>query len=76
MVTVEDENGIVKSVPEKPKKVRAQRWSNVKQQKGKDLVEYIDSEKHFSFRPYTLPQRDNRDQTVRSSWERYYRNFL
>lgn len=29
----------------------AQRWSNLKQLRGKDLVEYIDSEKHFSFRP-------------------------
>lgn len=51
MVTIKDENGIIKSVPEKPEKMRAQRWSNIKQQKGKEFVEYIDSEKHFS--PYT-----------------------
>lgn len=52
MMTVEDENGIVRSIPDKPKKMRAQRWSNLKQLKGKDLVEFIDSEKQFSFRPY------------------------
>lgn len=43
MVIVEDENGIVKLVPDKPTKIRVQRWSNLKQQKGKDLLEYIDS---------------------------------
>lgn len=52
MMKVEDENGIIRSVPDKPEKMRAQRWSNLKQLKGKDLVEFIDSEKHFSFRPY------------------------
>lgn len=31
--------------------MRAQRWSNLKQQKGKYLMDYIDSEKHFSFHP-------------------------
>lgn len=52
MMTVEDENGLVSSVPDKPEKMRAQRWSNLKQSKDKDLIEFIDSEKHFSFRPY------------------------
>lgn len=50
MMTVEDENGIVRSLPDKPAKMKAQRWSNLKQLRGKDLVE-IDSEKHFSSRP-------------------------
>lgn len=50
MMTVEDENGIVRSLPDKPSKMKAQRWSNLKQLRGKDLVE-IDSEKHFSSRP-------------------------
>lgn len=57
MVTVEDENAIIKSVPDKSEKMMAQRWSNVKQQKGKELVEYIDSEKYFFFRPYTSTPR-------------------
>lgn len=57
MVRVEDENGIVRSVTDKPEKMRAQRWSNLKQQKGKDLVEYIDSEKRFSFQPYEYTPR-------------------
>lgn len=57
MMTVEDENGVVRSVPDKPEKMRAQRWSNLKQLKGKDLVEFIDSEKHFSFRPYKYTPR-------------------
>lgn len=52
MMTVENENGIIRSVPDRPEKNRAQRWSNLKQLRGKDLVEYIDSEKHFSFRIY------------------------
>lgn len=57
MVDVEDENGIVKSVPDKPVKMRAQRWSNMKQHKGKELVEGIDSEKQFTFRPYAFTPR-------------------
>lgn len=57
LVTVEDVNGIVKTVPNKPEKMRAQRWSNLKQQKGKKLVDYIDSEKHFHIRPYTSTPR-------------------
>lgn len=57
MMTVEDENGVVRSVPDKHEKMRAQRWSNLKQLKGKDLVEFIDSEKHFSFRPYGYTSR-------------------
>lgn len=52
MRTFEDEDGIVRTVPDKPARMRAQRWSNLKQQKGKDLMDYIDSEKHFCFRPY------------------------
>lgn len=52
MMTVEDDNGVVRSVLDKPEKMRAQRWSNMKQLKGKDLVEFIDSEKHLSFCPY------------------------
>lgn len=52
MVTVKDENGIVKTVLDQSETMRAQRWSNLKQQKFMDLVDYIDSEKHFSFRPY------------------------
>lgn len=52
MMTVEDENGIVRSVPDKLEKMRAQRWSNLKQLRGKDLQEFIDSEKHFFSRPY------------------------
>lgn len=52
MRTIEDEDRIVRTVTDKPARMRAQRWSNLKQQKGKDLVDYIDSEKHFSFRPY------------------------
>lgn len=47
MMTMEDEKGIVRSIPDKPEKMRAQRWSNLKQQKGKDLMEYIDFKKHF-----------------------------
>lgn len=61
MVTVEDENRIVKTIPDKLEKMRAQRWSNLKQQKGKDLVDYIDSKKHFAFCPYALySSRDSR----------------
>lgn len=57
MVTIEDENDIVKTIPDKLEKMRAYRWFNIKQQKGKDLVDYIDSEKHFSFCPYaSTPQ--------------------
>lgn len=52
MMTVEDENGVVRYVPDKPEKMRAQRWSNLNQQKGKDLIEFIDLEKHLLFRPY------------------------
>lgn len=52
MRTFEDEDGIVRTVPDKSPRMRAQRWSNLEQQKGKDLMDYIDSEKHFSFRPY------------------------
>lgn len=55
MVRVEDENGIVRFVLDKPENLRAQRWSNLKQQKGKDLVEYVDSEKHFPFVPMDIP---------------------
>lgn len=40
-----------------PEKMRAQRWSNLKQLRAKDLVEYIDSEKHFSFRSYEYTPR-------------------
>lgn len=58
MMIVEDENGILRSIPDKPVKMRAQRWSNPKQLKGKDLVEYIDSEKHFSFSPYEYTPRE------------------
>lgn len=58
MMTVEDENGIVRSVPNKPEEMRAQRWSNLKQLKGKNLVEFIDSEKHFSFRLYGYTPRE------------------
>lgn len=29
----------------------------MKQHKGKELVEYIDPEKHFTFRPYTFTPR-------------------
>lgn len=50
MMTVEDENGIVRTVPDNPARMTAQRWSNLKQQRGKDLVDYIDSQKHFCFR--------------------------
>lgn len=39
--TVEFENGIVKTVPDKSEKMRAQRCSNLKQQKSKDLVDYL-----------------------------------
>lgn len=52
MVAVEGENGIAKFVPDKLEKTRGQCWCNLKQQKGKDLMEYVDSEKHFSFCPY------------------------
>lgn len=55
--TVEYENGIVKTVPDKSKKMRAQRCSNLKQQKSKDLVDYINSEKQFAFRPYASTPR-------------------
>lgn len=57
MVMVEDENGMTRSVPDKPEKMRAQRWSNLKQVKGKNLIEFIDSKKHFSFRPYRYTPR-------------------
>lgn len=43
--------------PDRPDKIRAQRSSNLKQLRGKDLVEYIDSEKHFSFWPYEYTPR-------------------
>lgn len=36
MMTVEDEDEIVRTVPDKPARLRAQRWSDLKQQKGKD----------------------------------------
>lgn len=58
MMTVEDENGIVRSIPDKHEKMRGQRWSNLKQFRGKDLVEFIDSEKHFSSRPYEYTPRE------------------
>lgn len=54
---MEDENEIIRFVPDRPEKMRDQRWSNLKQLRGKDLVEYIDSEKHFSFWPYEYPPR-------------------
>lgn len=57
MRTIEEEDGIVKMVPNKPARMRAQRWSNLKQQRGKDLVDFIDSEKHFSLHPYGLTSR-------------------
>lgn len=53
----QDENGIVRTVPDKPEKMRDQQWSNRKQQTGRNLVDYIDFKKHFSFRPYaSTPQ--------------------
>lgn len=55
MVRIVDENGIVRSVPDKPEKMRAKRWSNLKQQKGKDPIEYIGSEKHFSSSLTNIP---------------------
>lgn len=58
MMTVNDENGVVRFVPDKPVKMRAQRWSNLKQLRGKDVVEFIDSEKHFSLRPYGYTPRE------------------
>lgn len=57
MMMVEDENRVMRSVPNKPKKMRAQRWSNLKQTNDKNLIEFIDSEKHFCFRPYEYTPR-------------------
>lgn len=52
MRTVEDEDEIVRMVPDKPARMRAQRLSNLKQQRMKDLVDFIYSKKHFSLHPY------------------------
>lgn len=49
MVKVEDEDGNVKTVPDKPLKMGAQLWSGLKQHKNKRHSKYIDSEKHFIF---------------------------
>lgn len=54
MEEVEDDNGVVRSIPNKPQKMTAQRWSKLKQHRNKSLVIYVDSEKHFVFRPYTF----------------------
>lgn len=57
MVEIEEVNGVVKLVPAKPIKMRAERWSNLKQHKSKELLKYIDLEKHLVFRPYTFTPR-------------------
>lgn len=57
MMMVEDENRVMRSVPNKPEKMRAQRWSNLKQTKDKNLIEFIDSEKHLCFHPYEYTPR-------------------
>lgn len=38
--------------------MRAQRWSNLKQLRGKDLVKFINLEKHFFFRLYGYTPRE------------------
>lgn len=49
METVEDEDGISRTVTDKPIKMRAHRWSSLRKNKEEDLLTYIDSEKHFFF---------------------------
>lgn len=49
MITVEDVDGIVRTVPDKPARIRVQRWSNLKQQMGKDLVDYGSVWQNFKF---------------------------
>lgn len=57
MEEVEDDNRIIRSVLNKMLKIKAQRWSKLKQHKNKSLVKNIDSEKHFVFHPYTFTPR-------------------
>lgn len=54
MIDIEDDNGKMKTLSDRTLKMRAQRWSNLKQHKLKRLSKLIDSEKHFNFRPYTF----------------------
>lgn len=53
MIDVEDEDGNVKQVPDKPLKMRAQELFNLKQRKDNKLLKYIDLKKHFVFHLYT-----------------------
>lgn len=57
MVDFEDDDDNVMSVPEKPLKMRAHRWSGLKQHKEKRLSKYNDSKKQFVYRPYTFSPR-------------------
>lgn len=57
IVTVEDENGIVKSVPDKPIRWELKDGPTWNNRKVKSLWSNIDSKKYFSFHPYTFTPR-------------------
>lgn len=55
VVRVEDENGIVRSVPDKPEKMRAQKWSKLKQQRVKISRSILNSRSIFLSGPMNIP---------------------
>lgn len=52
MINIEDDEGNVKTVPDRPLRMRAQRWSTLKQHKLEKLSKFINSEKQFNFHPF------------------------
>lgn len=57
MIEVKDNERNVKTVLDRPFRMRAQRWYGLKQHRLKRFSKSIDSEKHFNFRAYTFTPR-------------------